>query len=293
MAETAFVPGATGTVGAHVVAELRSRPVTPRAAVRDPTDLDPELPWVGPDGPESDVDVVPFDFERPETWGAALSGVDRTFLLYPPGVSVDRVTEFADAAARSGVEHVTLLSILGAGSIPVLPHRRIERHLEATVPTTTFLRASYFMQNLSGIHAPEIRTRDEIFVPAGAGRVGFVDARDVGETAAETLAGRGFPDRAIDLTGPEALGFGDVADVLTDVLDREIRYADPSIPAFAWRLSRRGVPTGLVGLMIAEYTVMRAGLSSRTADGIEAVLGREPRTVREFAADHRAAFRQA
>lgn len=42
----------------------------------------------------------------------------------------------------------------------------------------TFVRAAYLMQNLSTTHAPEIRERGEIWVPAGGGRTALVDARE-------------------------------------------------------------------------------------------------------------------
>lgn len=42
----------------------------------------------------------------------------------------------------------------------------------------TFLRPSYFDQNLSTVFASDIRERDQIVVPAGNGRTAFIDALD-------------------------------------------------------------------------------------------------------------------
>lgn len=290
MPETVLVPGATGTVGRHVVAELLERDLSSRIAVRDPesTLANPPEPW--PDDGGASLDAVEFDFEHPETWGEALSGVDSAFLLYAPGVSVGRVTEFVDAAARSDVDHLAFLSILGADKVPFLPHRRIERHILAAPVSQTFLRASYFMQNLSEIHLPEILERDEIFIPAGDGQVGFVDARDVGAVAAAVLSDTKPPAQSLDITGPESMSFTAVAEALSDVLDREITYADPSIPDFAWRTYRRGLSPGLIAFMIAEYTVMRFGRSARTVTDVTAVLDREPRSIHEFARCYRKVF---
>ncbi len=290
MSETILVPGATGTVGSHLVAELHKRGVSPRIAVRAPesTLTNSPVPW--PTDPGGTLDTVGFDFGRPETWGEALSGVQRAFLLYPPGVSVGRITDFVDAAARTGVEHIAFLSILGAGKLPVLPHRRIERHLLGSPLSQTFLRASYFMQNLTEIHLPEIVARDEIFIPAGNGRVGLVDARDVGAVAATVLTDPQTSSRTIEVTGPESLGFSSVAEAFSEVLDREITYADTSIPAFALRMYRRDIDPGLIALMIAEYTVMRLGLSARTTSDVSRVLDREPRSIDEFARSYRDTF---
>lgn len=273
-----LVTTATGTVGSAVADALAERGVGLRAGVRDPTEYD------GPGDP------VAFDFERPETWGRAFEGVSRLLLVRPPTVSTDRITETADAAARVGTEHVVYLSVLGAERNPLLPHRRIERHLERTPVTTTFLRASFFAQNLVEVHADGIRERDELFVPAGSGETSFVDARDVGAVGAACLAEPGHGDRAYDLTGPEALDYDEVARRLSAVLDREITYASPSAREFVRRERARGRPLAFVLVMLGVYTTARLGLAGRVSDDVERVLGRPPRSFETFAADYREAF---
>jgi uncharacterized protein YbjT (DUF2867 family) len=276
-----LVTGATGTVGSHVAAGLAGR-VETRAGVRDPARAD------APDA----VEPVVLDFEKPETWGAALDGVDALFLIRPPQVSTDCLTEFADAAVRVGVEHVAYLSVLGAERNPLLPHRRVERHLSGLGVATTFLRASFFMQNLVEVHPEEV-ARGEIAVPAGDGRTSFVDARDVAAVAATVLAD---PDRsggAYDLTGPNALTYHEVATVLSEVLDRRVEYTDPSIPRFVVRRLRAGDPLPFVVVMVGIYTTARLGFAGRVADGVMRVLDREPRTLADFAADYADALRPA
>ena len=282
-ADRVLVTGATGTVGAPLVRELLDAEASVRVATRDPERARDAFG----DGPEP----VEFDLGRPETWGAALAGVDGLFLLYPPGSAVSDVTEFADAADRVGVEHVAFLSILGAEKLPVLPHRRIETHIAGTDLAHTFLRASWFAQNLSEIHRREIVERDEIFVPAGDGVLSFTDARDVAAVAARVLTESGHADRAYDLTGPAALDFEEVAEIFSEVLDRPIEYADPSRLTFARQMYRRGFSPGFVAFMVAEYSVVRLGRSGRTTDDVEALLGRPPRTVREFVEDYTDEFR--
>lgn len=286
----ALVTGATGRVGSAVVNSLADREASPavRAGVRNPEGAAEEF--------GEDTAVVAFDFARPETWGPALEGVDALFLMFPPTVGVDPVREFADAADRVGVERVAFLSVLGADAVPVLPHRRIERHLAGRGFETAFLRAAYFVQNLADIHRAEIVERDQLFVPAGDGALGFVDARDVGAVAAKVLTGD-VPARrggvASDLTGPESLDFHEVAAVFSDVLEREIEYADPGRIEFARHMLDRGVTLGMVLFMLAEYEVTRRGRSGRTTEELAQLLGMEPTTVREFVAEHRERFAPA
>jgi uncharacterized protein YbjT (DUF2867 family) len=280
--DTVLVTGATGRVGTPLVSRLQDAPVTVRVATREPSAATAQFPDAS--------EVVDFDLERPETWGQALADVDALFLLFPPAVGVAPVTRFVDAACRVGVKHVVYLSILGAEKLPIVPHRRIERHLDRAPVTTTYCRAGYFMQNLRTIHRPEIVERDELYVPAGRGELSFVDARDVAAVAATRLTAAPVDDRAFDLTGPEALDFRAVADVFAAVLDREITYADPSMLAFARHMYRRGVDPSLVAFMVVEYAVVRLGFSGRTTDDVADALGRPPRTMRAFVTDHAAEF---
>ena len=194
-----FVTGATGTVGSHVVDQLSEKDVVVRAGVRD---VDKASEQLG-----SDVDCVHFDFQKPETWGSAFEDVDAMFLIRPPAISrVKRhLTPAIDAAARVGVEHVVYLSVLGAEKNPLIPHHQVEQHLRDADLRYTFLRASFFMQNLAEVHKQDIVEHDEIFVPAGNGETSFVDARDVAAVGVAALTESGHENRAYDVTGVDAL----------------------------------------------------------------------------------------
>ncbi|QPV61243.1 SDR family oxidoreductase [Halosimplex litoreum] len=282
MTDRILVTGATGTVGRHVVDALGDRDATVRVATREPETAEERFPEA--------AERVAFDFERPETWGAALADVDGCYLMRPPTADSERVGEFAAAADRVGVERVAYLSTLGAERNPLIPHHRIEKRITETDLEYTFLRASFFVQNLSEVHGRDVVERDEIFVPAGDGATSFVDARDVGEVAAVVLTEDGHADRAYDLTGPAALTYEEVAAVFGDVLDRSITYADPSVFAFVRRLRSRGESLPFVALMVGIYTTARLGLADRVTDDVARLLGRPPRDVATFVADYAAEF---
>ncbi|GAB7094277.1 SDR family oxidoreductase [Halolamina litorea] len=283
MTDTVLVTGATGTVGRHVSNELAERDYSPRVGLRDPGVVPESLPDV--------ADVVEFDFVRPETWGAALRGVDGLFLMRPPTVDADTVSAFAEAAARVGVARIAYLSTLGAERNPLIPHHRIEQRVVATDADHTLLRASFFMQNLAEVHREDIVEHDEIFVPAGTGETSFVDARDIAAVAATVLTEPGHENRSYDITGPEALSYADVAAVFSDVLGRRITYPEPSLVAFVRRSRGRGYPLPFIAVMCAIYTTARLGLADRVTDDTRELLGREPRRIRAFVEDYAAEFR--
>ena len=86
------------------------------------------------------------------------------------------------------------------------------------------------------------------------------------------------------------MDFHEVAAVFSDVLGREITYADPSRLAFARHMRARGESRFFVAFMVFEYSVVRLGHSGRTTDTVEAILGRPPTPLRQFVTDHREEF---
>lgn len=172
-----------------------------------------------------------------------------------------------------------------------MPHRKIEDRLRASGMAWTFVRAAYFMQNLSTTHAPEIRELDEIWVPAGRGsRTAHVDARDVAAVAARALMKDGHEGKAYTPTGPAALTYDEIATILAAELGRPIRYADPGFLAFWHRLRRRGTPRAMVGVMLGIYTAARLGLAAGITDAVERITGRSPIAFAAFAHDARSAW---
>jgi len=279
-----LVTGASGNMGTPLVEALLDLGAAVRVAARD---TDSARAAFG-----DRVEVVRFDFTDPATFGA-FDGVERMFLLRPPQIAdVKHVIGPAlDAAKARGVRHVVFLSIQGAERNRIVPHRKIEDHLRASGLDWTFIRAAYFMQNLSTTHAPDIRRRDEIYIPAGRrSRTAHVDVRDVAAVAARALVEPGHASQAYTPTGPAALTYDECAAILTDTLDRPIRYADPT-PWHYWRrMARRGMPAAMIMVTLGIYTAARFGLAAGLTDDVERITGHAPIDFEAFARDHRGAW---
>ena len=272
-----LVTGATGNVGAEIVRQLSGAGARVRAAVRGGSKA--KLP--------EGAEAVLLDLHHPQTYRAALDGAERMFLLWPPGTNAQRdVFPFVAAAKAAGIEQVVFLSILGAQKLRIVPHRAVERRLEASGMDWVFLRSSYFMQNLATTHRDDIRLRGEIFIPAGAGRTSFVDVRDVAAVGVKALL-EGHRNQAYDLTGDIALSYGEAATILSEVLGRPIRYTNPNPLHFLGEEPRRGYPLGLTLFMLAEYTAARFGLAAGITPVVSEVLGRPPTPFRRFAEDYK------
>lgn len=270
-----LVTGATGNVGRPLVAHLR-----PGADVIAATN-------------ERDVadGQTYFDFTDPATWEAALEGVDRVFLMRPPPMSdVKRdMRPFLRAMADHGVGHVVFLSLMGVNW--AMPHWRIEQDLRDGPVRWTFLRPSFFMQNLTGPFRDEIRDRDVITQPAGGGRFSFIDGADIAEAASVVLLRPGaYRNKVLTLTGSEAIGYHDVAVMLSAELGRAIRYRPAGLLASRKALTAAGFDSTYANVQLVINLTARLGMAKKTTPELARVLGRPATPLREFIAANRDAW---
>ena len=269
-----LVTGPTGTVGGALLEILAARGVQVVAGARDPR--------------SAGTEAVPLDLERPETFDAALEGVDRLFLMRPPAMADTGryLSPFLTAARRHGVAHVVFLSVMGVNRF--LPHWWVEQDLRASTMGWTFLRPSYFAQNLETTLRADIRDRGVLRLAAGRGRTSFVDARDVAAVAALALTEpRAHTGQAYVLTGPEALDFHQVASLLSAELGRPVDYRPRSLLTRRRELRRQGTPAGLVTVQLMIDLVARLGLAARVTHTIERLLRRPATPLAVYVHDRR------
>lgn len=272
-----LVTGATGNVGLEVVRQLVLRDEAVRAAVRSVRDL------TAPGG----TTPIVFDFEVPGTFGPALDGVDRVFLMRPPHMSdANAFRPFIDAMVAAGIRQVVFLSVQGAGQNIFVPHNGIERLLKRSGLAWTFLRPSFFMQNLSTTHLADIRDRSEIYVPAGKGRTNFIDVADVARAAAICLTTPGHERSAYEITGTEALTYQQVATILTEACSRPITYPRPGARQFKAHMRSAGHSDDFIRVMGSIYAIARFGMAAGTTDTFERLVGHRPLTLRQWAEEN-------
>lgn len=284
--KTVLVTGATGNVGREVVRALLSHDLRPRAAERDPARARAVF--------GAEVEAVALDFRDRRTFSCA-EGADALFLLRPPAISdVDAtLLPFIDEAKRRGVRHIVFLSVAGAEKNTLVPHHAVERHLvEGT--GWTILRPGFFAQNFGDAYRRDIVEDARIYVPAGRGRVAFIDVRDIAEVAALVFASPAEHEaRAHTLTGGEAIDFAFAASVLGDALGQTIRYEPASIVGYVLHLRSRGMPWAQVAVQTILHTGLRLGQAEKVDPTLERLLERKPRSFVEYVRDNVALWRES
>jgi len=273
------VTGATGNVGGAVVRALAGAGQPVRALVRP--GKEPALP--------AGVEAAPGDLNQPDTLGPALSGARGLFLL--PGY--DNVAATLALARASGVERVVLLSggsvVGGEMSNAVSRYMMLsERAVRESGLAWTFLRPAAFMTNAFE-WLPQLRTGDVVRAPFAGVRIASIDPDDIAAVAAVALTSDGHAGQAYALSGPESLLPADRLRVLGEVLGRDLRL-DPEPDGEARARMLTEMPERYVDAFFRFYVDGTLD-ESVVRPTVEQVVGRPPRTFREWAVAHADAFR--
>jgi len=281
MSSPILVIGALGNVGTEVVKQLQATGQTVRAVDIDPEKVKERF--------GSSVEAVHFDFTDPDTYETTFKGVEKMFIMRPPHIAnIKRdMLPAMQAAKDAGVKHAVFLSIIGIENAKFVPHYKVETYLRELKFDTTFLRCSFFMQNLSTTHRVEIKERNEIFVPVADARTSFLDVRDIGAVAATVLTEDGHAGKNYDLTGSESLDYWQVSKILSETLGREIIYRNPSPIRFFIETVRRDAPIGYAFVVMGLYTSTRFGMADVVTDEVEKLIGRKPITFEQFTKNHK------
>ncbi|MDF2947159.1 MAG: NmrA family protein [Bacillales bacterium] len=273
-----LVTGATGNVGIYVIKELLDLGEEVVAAGSSTEKLRKMFP--------ENVDVVKFDFTDEKTFDVALENVDRVYLMRPPhlGKPAD-LYPFIDAMKRQNIKLVSFLSLMGIEKNTIPPHYKIEKYIEQSGIPYAHVRPGFFMQNLSGIHSVDIREKNEVFVPAGKSKTSFIDAADIGLATATLLHDpEKYKNTAHTITGGESLDYYQVAEILSKVTGRSIKYAKPGYLKYrSYYIKKRGMDKAFVNVTVALYFMTRMGTAEKVTNDFYELTGREPRTFEEFA----------
>jgi uncharacterized protein YbjT (DUF2867 family) len=232
------------------------------------------------------ADAVFFDFTDSKTFDPALREVDMVFIMRPPHLGKpEDLKPFIEALkTHGGIKLVSFLSLIGVENNPVPPHHKIEKYIEQAGLPYCHIRPSFFMQNISGVHAFEIKHFNRIIVPVKKALTSFIDAEDIGEIIAKVLSeSEKHLNKGYSITGPEAIDYYEAARILSEELHRNIIYASPK-PSLAKKywIDIRGLNAEYSTVMGMLYLMTRMGAAKKTTSVFEDIMGKKPQTFRQF-----------
>jgi len=291
LTETILITGATGTVGSEVVKQLSAKGenIIVKAAARSATDNTFEN--------LNRVQVVQLDYDKPDSLAVALKGVDKLFLLTPfQSNMVDLTSNLVSEAKKAKVKYIEKQSVMGADAEPgITPgrlHRQAEKIIEESGIPFTFLRPNFFMQNFVNYYSNLIRSQGAFYIPAGDAKVSFVDVRDIAAVAVKSLINDNQQKgRAYNITGCEALSYGQAAEILSKAVGKKINYVNVTDQDARNGMKDMSMDEWTIKSMIELFEITRAGYVSEISPIVEQVTGNKPITFSQFAKDYAGSFK--
>ncbi len=280
-----LVTGATGTVGRQVVSQLLAAGASVRALTRHP-----EAAGLPPG-----VEVVRGDLTLPDTLEGCLEGLEAVFLVWTAPAeaapaapaAIDRLARLARHLVYLTAPHRTPHPFFQQPNPLAAMHAQIEKWIEASGLSWTFLRPGMFAANALAWWAPQIRTGDVVRWPYAAAPTAPLDERDLAAVAVRALLEDGHAGAEYVLTGPQSLEQREQVPTIGDVLGRPLRYEELS-PEEAYRELR--APAAVVTMLLNAWAAA-LGQPALVTSTVEAVTGRPARTFREWVSDHAEEFR--
>jgi len=255
-----LVIGSTGKTGRRIAAQLAERGYAVREGSRQ--------------------SAIPFDWDRPETWQAALNGVRAAYISYSPDLAFpgapEKIEALTKSAKQAGVKHLVLLS--GRNEAHA-------RHCEEIVANCgldyTLIRASWFNQNFDEGYLLEPVLEGVIALPAGDVAEPFVDIDDIADVAVAALTDSKHAGQLYELTGPRLLTFHELAREISKAAGYTVQYMPVSFDDFRTSMAEVAGPE-LADLFTELCREVFDGRNASLGDGVQKALGKRPRDFADF-----------
>lgn len=274
----------TGDIGSQVLRGLLDRDAQVRVIAREPSRLHPLV--------QSRVEVVQGSHCEADVVTRAFAGAEAVFWLVPPdyrslnvGSSyVDFTRAASEAFTGQGVQRVVSVSTLGRRSALadraglVTASLAMRDLIAGTGVGYRALALPSFMTNLLG-QVPALKEQGTFFDVLSADRkLPTVATRDIAAVAVDLLLDDSWSGQDdVALLGPEDLSCNDMAHIMSEVLERPVRYQQ--IPGDAFKEGLRG--SGMSEAMAQGLLDMRLAKDGGL-DDLEPRTGRSSATPTSF-----------
>jgi uncharacterized protein YbjT (DUF2867 family) len=281
-----LITGATGNTGSLLADHLAARGKSFRVLVHTPSKADQVR--------KGKTEAVIGDFSDPASLERALEGIERAYLVSPASPDMAKQQKaFVAAAKKTGLKRIVKLGALGtASNSPVgllRQHAEIEEHIKKSGIAYTLLRPHFFMENLLN-NIGTIKSDSAIYSPLGDARISAVSTADIAAVALKTLIEEGHAGKVYILTGPEAVSYGKIAEVVGEVIGKKIAYIPVSYDTAQQTMLKSGMPDWLVNDLIRLMKTWSKGEGEPVSADVEKILNRKPISLKEFFFRHKRAI---
>ena len=275
----------TGAIGRKVLAHLLERGAPVRVIARDPEQI--------PAQTRDRVEVIEGSHGDAKVVTKAFAGAEAVFWVVPPNPRAESLTSAyldftrpaCEAIKTQQVKRVVTVSALGRGTKLadraglVTASLKMEDLLASAGVNFRALTMPSFMDNLLR-QVDAIRDKGLFFSPITADRkLPTCATRDIAAVAAELLLDNSWMGQgSVAVLGPEDLSGNDMAEIISDVLGKPVRYQRTPFDAFEAQLKKNRMSEAFVRGYVEMMKAKDQGLDNaepRTAEATSSTTFRE------------------
>ncbi|QDP97317.1 NAD-dependent epimerase/dehydratase family protein [Microlunatus elymi] len=266
----------TGQIGSQLINNLLDSDEELRLIARDPAKL--------PESVRRRTEIIEGSHGDPTVVDKAFSGADAVFWLYPADpYALDVRAETlaftrpaAEAIAAHGISRMVVVSAAGRGFTEragLLSNAwEMTDLLASSGAHLRELALPTFMDNLLRQIDPIVHHGFFFDPSTGSDRRPMVATRDIAAVAAELLLDRGWTGRAArPVYGPQDLTLDEMAVIMSEELDRPVRYQQVPITAYRGQFLELGFSASMADAM-AEMAIAKN-------DGVDSYRPRTPEST--------------
>ena len=276
-----LVTGATGQMGSTVITTLLKK-ITPQQinVISRKEEKLVELKSKG-------MNTFIGSYEDVASLEKAMTGVD-TVLLISGGDQGDRMKEHknvVDTAKKTGVKNIAYTSRALKDRTTLKnklmqDHFDTEDYIKQSGMNYNIFQNSLYMEFLQ-FFVNKDHIEKGIFLPTGDGKVAFTLRADQAEAMANVLLNENFENKTYQFTNNETYSFFDVADILSELLKKEIKYTPIELSLFEENMKQRGLPAAVINKMGGFLMDIKNNQETVVTDDLKNKLGRKPASLKE------------
>ena len=193
-----------------------------------------------------------------------------------------------DLSKKRKIQHIVYHSVFRADHFKDVPHFASKLAIESALREFdlpfTIIRPNYFFQNDETLK--DALTKAGLYpMPLGPNGISAVDVRDIAEVSAIALTSKGHEGKTYNLNGPDVLSGPLAAQIWTDLLGKEVRYAGHDMDAFEQQMRQRAPSWSAFDLRMMFQGYLERGFVAEAGDVemLTKLLGHRPRAYTDFA----------
>ena len=276
-----LVTGATGILGSAVIETLLTK-ISPQQ-IHVLSRNDEKLVEMQSKG----FNAFRGDYDDTDSLEQAMIGVN-SVLLISAGDEGDRMKQHKnviDAAKNVGVMNIAYTSRCLRDRNTLVnklmnDHFDTENYIAESGLNYTIFRNILYMDVIPLFVGKQV-FETGISQPAENGKVAFALRQEMGEAMANVLLNEPFANKTYKFTGNEAYSFYDVANALTELSGKEVKYTPVEASDFERMMLKKGLPASMIKKIVGFNTDIKNNQESEITDDLEIHLGRKPTSLKD------------